>query len=395
MRKGFCLLSGVDTLVVGYYLYWVHPELLERLRACMEVAKQTKMEQPICLEGPGGYVISFMLQPHGKKGYTWILQGQDYSLLIMDRATPTSRPSLVVEYRSELLWRLGPVTAVQRLQDALQHNGAKVLAVKPSRADLCMDLLFPKDRWNSRLLGGAVTRAQGDCIHRRSRTITGFSIGRGGDLSARLYDKAREIVEQSGKTWFYDLWGLESVPDDCHIIRVEFQLRRPVLRELGCKTLDDFWNALPHLWAYCTQRWLKFQINPHEHHTQQKTQPWWKVVQGSFLGICEGEPLIRAKAIENDKTRLRRQVTGLCSSLIALEQDGGADLPSTREAYPQMADEALQALGKTDAEVQEDVARKHARKARLKAKLQDAEAQRARLGFDSAKPEGAQGEGQA
>jgi len=35
--------------------------------------------------------------------------------------------------------------------------------------------------------------------------FTGFSIGRGQPLLARIYDKSREI-KQSGKIWFEQIW---------------------------------------------------------------------------------------------------------------------------------------------------------------------------------------------
>ena len=379
------LLSGIDTLNLSLDIVWLEQALLPILRTQLEEAKRLQAEIPFILEETDNAEgISFMLKPHGSNGYAWLLLGQDYALRIMDLVAPRSRPNVMVEIRSEYLWRVGFMEAVRRILDALTHHGGVLIKTRPSRVDACMDLFFPAESWSSDLLDYMVTQAANSAIYHSHKELTGISIGRG-DMSARIYDKGREIESQSGKTWFHDLWKLDENPDGMKVIRIEFQLRRSPLRELGFKEIDTIVLGLEHLWAYCTQKWLKFQSNPGCHHTQRQTLPWWKTVQTSFLGLCEGEPLIRAKAIENDKKRLRQQATGLCSSLIALGQDGK---PPTDERqavsfmdYPETMAQALKKLGKTPEELQEDIARKLAKRSRLRAKYAAAQSQRERLGI--------------
>jgi len=57
---------------------------------------------------------------------------------------------------------------------------------------------------------------------------------------AGLYGKPLEIAEKSRKTWMFGIWGIE--PDEVQgkIIRVEFQLRREPLKEMGVGRLSDF-----------------------------------------------------------------------------------------------------------------------------------------------------------
>ena len=120
----------------------------------------------------------------------------------------------------------------------------------------------------------------------------------------------------------YELWKLKEVPAGSRIVRVEFQLRREALQELG---IDTIWELLKHsgnLWAYLTERWIKFQDCPELHHTQQKTLPWWKTVQRGFVGAQGSCPLIRAKSINVNKIQISQQLFGLLSSVLALESDG-------------------------------------------------------------------------
>jgi hypothetical protein len=55
-----------------------------------------------------------------------------------------------------------------------------------------------------------------------------------GDIVIRVYDKVAEIEEQSGKIWFYELWGQQT-----NVWRVEFQLRRDRLVEAGINSPAD------------------------------------------------------------------------------------------------------------------------------------------------------------
>jgi hypothetical protein len=165
---------------------------------------------------------------------------------------------------------------------------------------------------------------------------------------------------------------------------VEYQLRRPVLRELGMNDMDAFFNGLQHLWAYCTEKWLKFQSNPGKHHTQKKTLPWWQTVQSSYLGLQDGEPLTRAKAIANDTKKLRKQFTGLGTGILALEheaknQDEALDV--CFDDFTEAAGDAVHQLGKTDDDLMEDIEKKLCKRKRLKKKYDQATLQRERLGL--------------
>jgi len=375
------LLSGIDTLVLSFDAYWTSRTFFALLNAKLEEAKALKEEVPFCLVEPDGNAIQFMLKPHGAAGYAWLLIGNDYCLKIMDAVKPESRPNLIIEFRSEFLWSVGPLEAVTRIMDALECIGAELPIRKPSRVDLCKDLLVVEDGWTIDLLKYAVTKATIDDTHRKHQQMSGITFGRKA-LVARLYDKTREIREVSGKTWFHDLWGLEELPEGTLVLRVEFQLRRATLRELGCNDISTLFQALPNIWAYCTRDWLKFQDNPGEHHTKRNTLTWWREVQDSFYGLQEGEPLIRAKAMETDKKRLSQQATGIGTSLIAMDrEEGKPGQAPCLEGYAKAMDEALERSGKSEKELEEDVVKKLLKRTRLTKEMESALAQRKRLGL--------------
>jgi hypothetical protein len=182
-----------------------------------------------------------MVCPHGSKGYAWLAHGKEYALKVGDWKTPGSRPSVMVEIRSETLWRFSPPDAYKRILSFLEIQGARIITVKPSRLDLCLDLLLPVEIWTLGLLETAVSRAAYRSPFFDRQNLTGIQFGKG-DISARLYDKALEIKQKSNKVWFYDLWKLNAVPEGFRAIRVEFQLRRGILKTLGLDTLDSTWS---------------------------------------------------------------------------------------------------------------------------------------------------------
>lgn len=78
-----------------------------------------------------------------------------------------------------------------------------------------------------------VSRATKDAIHREHTIAQTFTLGRG-NIVVRVYDKVAEIAQQSGKSWFHELWGRDS-----EIWRIEFQVRGERLKEAGIRTVAD------------------------------------------------------------------------------------------------------------------------------------------------------------
>ena len=263
----------------------------------------------LCYCNNGSDDYKFLVKPHGTNGYEWLLVGKEYSLKIGNWLNPIQRPSIMAEVRSEVLWRMELIDAIDNIVALIENQNSVVDDVKPSRVDICVDFLIPENIWSIDLIKYRTTRAGYASPHFFNDKLTGISIGKGA-VSARLYDKPLEIKQKSKKYWMYDVWGIKEVPDGMRIIRVEFQLRRGALKELNINTTVDLVNNTENLWAYCTQKWLKFQDNPGKHHTQRKTFDWWKVVQNAFSSDFKGHPLIRQKALNQDSERLFNSALG-------------------------------------------------------------------------------------
>ncbi len=382
------LAHGIDSLYLAVDLTWENNSTFEKLHALKAKAKVEEMEQVERIASmDGGADWIFTVKPHGAGGYEWLLSSHDMDIKLGDWLAPKSRPSAMVEIRSEALWTHGPVSCIDRVRQQFAAMAAKVVVMKASRADVCADVLVPMETWSIALLDHLVTRAETMHPHLRKRYMEGLTIGKG-VIMARFYDKPLEICIKSHKDWMYHVWGIESVSEDHRIIRIEFQLRREAMKDLDIDTSDDLLRLLPNLWAYCTRQWLKVQDDPSTHHTQQGTLPWWCIVQAAVVGAQQAHPLIRAKAIHYEDQQNSQAILGYLTSKTANWQQGeriedGYELDMAshlRQALDQIA-----ASGMTDEEFTDRVKRKQVKKARAEAKYKAAQSARAELGL-SLKP---------
>ena len=182
----------------------------------------------------------------------------------------------------------------------------------------------------------------------------------------------------------YSVWGIESVPEGHMVIRVEFQLRREAIRSLGADTWSDFQSLVDNMWAYCTQKWLRFADNPEREHKYRVTLPWWEVVQSNFLGIAEACPAVRAEAVTADRYRLLCAMRGLMSSYMALHyqcvQDKVPAIFRMSQVWLLMGG-SLDKLEADKGSFGEDVRGKMAKYIRRFAKHREAREERKRLGL--------------
>lgn len=320
------LASGIDSLYLAIDVEWSDDTLFDHLARHKAEAQDQDQQQTVILEAQKGIgELPIYIQPFGVAGYEWLLTNNLLTLKIGNWLRPISRPSILVEIRSETLWRLGVVNTINALKCILEHYGASDIQIKPSRVDLCIDVLMDENCWNMNLIKFKVTRAHKSALFFDQNDLTGISIGKG-KISARLYDKPLEIKQQSKKLWMYDIWGINEVPEGSKIIRTEFQVRRECLKDLNIETIDCLLQFGNNLWAYCSEKWLKFRTKPGSHHTQRKNLPFWDLVQSGFSGEQKAHPLIRAKALRSTKKQLSNQAYGLLTSMAAISaEENGYD----------------------------------------------------------------------
>ncbi len=262
------LLSGIDTLVYSMDITWSNTIFFEYLSELKEKAKKKKADLNGVLKGRAkDEDWPFLIKPFGSEGYEWIIYGHEYNIKIGNWEKPSSRPGVIIYIRSETLWSNGVIESYQRINELIENNGGRIIKKNVSRVDLCVDLLINSSEIDLHLRDHITKKSKKWAFFLgASNDVQTIQIGIKSKIQCTIYDKALEIKEKQKKEWFYDLWKIEKIEEGKRIIRVEFKLRREPIKEMGFGSLEKFMANCEQVWAYCTQKWLRFETDKEVHH---------------------------------------------------------------------------------------------------------------------------------
>jgi len=280
------LRAGVDSLYLSY-AGQLRLDLWNQLKALKEFAQSTvPLEQASAVLELAGH--RFEVRDRGTRRFPFVLVDNPYFISVKGFGA-VQLPLAISQISSEWLLAKGVETACRDLHEVILELG-EVESGSPlvSRADLYCD--FTCDLPLAGLPWSAfVTRARQKTAYAEGDTSTGYTVGLGGDISARLYDKSREI-EISCKPYWQDAW-IEGGWWSGQVWRLEFQLRRRVLAEHGIDTVSTLLANLRPLWRYCTESWLRLTV-PSETDATQSRWPlhpvWQALTEAHFEGSQDG-----------------------------------------------------------------------------------------------------------
>lgn len=236
--SGQVLLQGVDTLQIAYFLASGGRRVadFEHLGQVKEGLRQIKHRGP---DEVSFGDARFLLHPYGTgSGYPFVLENEHYRI----ECGPNNAPSFFVTFRSQALWQHGPAWLHEHFLS--WASAAGFTPIKPegvSRVDFAFDYHLPVIDFDQ---DSFVSRSTKDTQYRDSGRVQTFTFGKG-DVVLRLYDKVAEIREQSDKVWFYLLWGRDE-----GVWRIEWQVRKPVLRRFGIRTFQELEEQQGHVLRY-------------------------------------------------------------------------------------------------------------------------------------------------
>jgi hypothetical protein len=202
-------------------------------------------------------------------------------------------PMAYVKLSSRYLCSITPGNAEKQLRKILNELGTLTDVAHVSRIDLCADFVSSEnmESWDRRAW---VTRAKKINAHAVSEKFTGWSIGMGGNISCRLYNKLLEI-QTSGRTDLLPLWKAAGRQESDPVWRVEFQFMREVLAQHGLISLDSVMANLNGLWSYAATEWLRLTLPNDDDQTRSRwpIHPLWGYIS-SIDWVGEGGPLSRS-----------------------------------------------------------------------------------------------------
>lgn len=283
---------GIDSLYLSY-----RGQLVEnwdiKLSELKEIAQSDdEAEQALAQVGIGTHI--FEVRDKGMPRFPYVLMDNCF-FIKLNRKQSKTLPMAHVQISSEYLSAVGLEAAEKDLRVVINTLGLVEGMASVSRADLFLDFvcsdnlaLIEQPHW--------VTRANlmskyYDC--RLEEPFTGWVIGNGGNLHARLYEKVIEIVNKSRKTYLFGLWQANGWQAGEKVWRIEFQTEKQTLKELDILNLSDLLEQQAALWHYLT-RWLRLSIpNPNDSKRDRwPNYPLWDAIAGVYA-LPFDQPLLQ------------------------------------------------------------------------------------------------------
>lgn len=216
--------QGLDTIQFSF-----PGTLNSRVQAELEKRKklaQSKSEehQAHAQYEAGGMVFSVF--DKGAREYPYLLDNARY-FAKLSRSASKSLPLAFVQVKSAHLTSVGPVAALAELQEVLADLGTLEGGETVSRADPAVDFVAPFD-FASIMREHWVTRARRPHAYWDGDEFSGWVLGEGGNVLARLYNKVLQILSTGKGLHALALWG-SSDPDYTpwdRPWRLEFEVKR-------------------------------------------------------------------------------------------------------------------------------------------------------------------------
>ncbi|MEZ6058427.1 MAG: hypothetical protein R3C01_17130 [Planctomycetaceae bacterium] len=311
---------GVDSLDLGIYVNWGAG--WESFGECLEERKQAAAgTQGIALAPDTEY----LMMPSGKPPqYRWHLKHPDFDLFLGRSTVPYGpTPNAYVSLSSRLLWSRGLPAATAYLRQHLEALGGTILDLKPSRCDLAADFHIPGGLTFDFLREHRVPINRQISVNMLGDELETYYFGsKKSPIQLRIYDKGKEILS-SCKEWFLDVWERETGED---VWRVEYQLRRPVLKEFQINAVDDLPAKLCGMWEHLTTDWFSLRLPDNENTTRRSLHPWWASVSRLGEKFGERNPVQRLRRGSDAKERwLVNHIGGCVKTLAALREKGTLD----------------------------------------------------------------------
>jgi len=296
------LLSGLDSLYVGYGFDLstggIDFEELEFRKL------QTKVEHG---EKFAEIVLGserFALMPFGRYPYRYILRNDLFEISLAEQMYPSCR----VQFYSKGLWHFGLEGMTNRID--VWRRSLDLVESRPdavSRVDWSFDFHLTSVDMS---IDHFVTRAAKDATYRQHGMAQTFTFGRG-DVVIRIYDKTAEIEQQSGKSWFFELWNRKD-----QVWRIEFQVRRDRLKSAGIETIENLKDLQNDLLRELASSHTTLRCpNEDSNRSRWPLHPLWQSLLKA-IGELPQTGLVRSMNPKQDiRWRIEKQVEALYGSL--------------------------------------------------------------------------------
>jgi hypothetical protein len=301
---------------------------LERLKKLAQ--SQEPYEHALAQVSTDGHI--FEAKDKGGGLFPFILEDNAYRISLA-RNRAKSLPMAYAKISSDYLAHVTPHDAELRLGALLRAWGTLMDVAAVSRIDLFLDFVsgFDMEGWNRQ---SWVTRATAVDAHARDSSFSGWSIGLGGPVAGRLYDKTLEIQVKRNHEYLPDLWRGQGWDGKAKVWRLEFQFRREMLAQNGLRSFQDVMDNLNGLWSYATTEWLRLCQPNTEDKTRSRwpIHPLWQCLSAIDWGT-PGGPLSRQFSLDRRPTEGSIYGRALSSLVCFMAYQGITDYYEAEEVF--------------------------------------------------------------
>lgn len=313
------LRCAVDSLYISYRGN-IYPQIEELLAECKEIAQHTegsiKYHSHIKLEGH-----KFQVMPKGAGRFSFVLKDNWFTIQVSSGKS-FSMPLAYIQISSELL-TFTPLDEVLKHLDEVIYKLGKVKGNPAvSRLDLCMDFVPRFDIESIDIQQWRTRATQIDRFHQHKRP-SGWRIGKG-LVMGRLYNKTLEI-QKSKKEYLKPLWNAQGWDGVSDVWRMEFQMKREFLVNVGLKRPDQITELSPALWKYATTKWLQL-VTPTADTNEARwpvTEAWQEISQACTNTECQAVKPVVKQRVPDDNYLF---VNGLAAISSFMAREGISDL---------------------------------------------------------------------
>lgn len=262
---------GIDSLYLSYQGD-LFPEVQERLTKLKQLAQNPEADQQALAQySVGGHI--FEVKDKGSSVFPYVLE--DGAFRIQLSRASKQLPMAYVKLSSRYLSSVTPEQAETELRGILNEIGTLTDSAHVSRLDMFADFVSNEnmESWGREAW---VTRGKNIAAYAVAEQFTGWTVGLGGIMACRLYNKLLEVAE-SGRDDMFPLWQAGGWNLGESIWRIEFQFRREVLGQHALVDLDSVMANLNGLWSYATTEWLRLTIPNPDDQTRSRwpVHPLW------------------------------------------------------------------------------------------------------------------------
>ena len=262
-------------------------------------------------------------------------------------------PNIWVDIGSTSCWVPGYQHLIDILEDFVAFHGRKIHKMGISEVHLCADCigvdintieLRRKANWITRanlfdsfeerkcIRGVRLRQSEGrlglsdarcDYFGEEGKEVkSGLRLGLG-DIMLRIYDKVLELKRDVAKqSLFASVWG-KAEYNEQPVTRVEFQLRRPVLRQLGVDTYTDLLEKVSGVWKYCTFGWAVLcaeAVDMENRHQDRATRhEFWQEIQKADWGSYQPVERMKIRPLK-DRHQCLDQFIGIGLNIATIDR---------------------------------------------------------------------------